>query len=61
MEELEEAVLTIRSRLSKVNNRGLIGDDFTLRINSLPVTLHIQLLKMRGKFAKSLAVGNDGS
>lgn len=61
MKKLEEAMLSIRAGLSEVYHCCLIVDHFSLRIHSLTVAFHVQLLNVRSKFAQSLTVRDDGS
>ena len=61
MSKLEETMLTVSSRLPKVDNSRLVGDLFPFCVDALSVAFHIELLNMRSEFAKSLTVGNDGS
>lgn len=51
MEELEEAMLSVRSRLTEIDDRGLVINYFSMRVYSFSIAFHIQLLNMRGKFA----------
>ena len=59
MQQLEEAMLAIGSRLSEVDHSSRIRDDFSLRVHSFSVALHIELLDVRGELAKGLAVRNN--
>lgn len=61
MQQLEETVLSIGSRLSKVDNSSRILNDLSFFVNSLAITLHIQLLNVRSKLTKSLAIRNDST
>ena len=61
VEQLEEAVLSVCTWLSKVNYSGVPGDDLSFVVDSLSVTLHVELLYMRSKFAESLAVWDNSS
>ncbi len=60
VQELEETVLTICSRLAKIHHSCLVIDLFSLCVDSLAVAFHIKLLNVWGEFAQGLAVGNDG-
>ena len=61
MEQLEETMLPVGSRFSKIDDSSRILNDFSLPVHSLSVTLHIELLNVRSKFAQGLAVRNDSS
>lgn len=41
VEQLEETMLSIGSRLSKVNDCGLVVDDLALGVDTFAVALHI--------------------
>lgn len=60
MQKLEETMLAVSSRFAKVDNGRLVCDLLAFCINTFSVAFHIELLNMRGEFAKSLTVGNDG-
>ena len=51
MEKLEETVLAIGSRLTKINNCSRVLNNLSLLVHSLTVAFHIELLDVRGKFA----------
>jgi len=51
MKQLEETMLSVGSRFSKIDHSSVPCHNFTLVGNSLAIALHIQLLDMRGKFA----------
>ena len=59
VEKLEETMLAIGARLSEVDNTSLIMNNLSFGVDSLSVTLHIQLLNMWCKFAQGLAVWNN--
>lgn len=61
MQQLEETVLAVGSRLSEVDHSSLIGQLLTFCIYSLSIALHIQLLNVRSEFGQSLAVRDNGS
>lgn len=61
VKQLVEAVLTIGSRLSEVDDSTVIVQGVSIQIDSLSVAFHIQLLNMWHELAQSLGVRQDGS
>ena len=61
VEQLKEAVLSVGAWLSEINNSSVPSDDLSFVIDSLSIALHVKLLYMGGKFAKSLTIGDDSS
>ena len=58
MEQLEETVLSIGARLSKIDYGCLVIDDFSMRVHSFSVAFHVQLLDVGCELAKCLTIRN---
>ncbi len=51
MQQLVETVLSVGARLAEVDHAGQIVQQFPLEIDSLTVTLHVELLHVRDELA----------
>ena len=54
-------MLSIGTGLSEIGDCSLVVYDFSIGIYSFSIALHIELLDVWGKFAKSLTIRDDGS
>mmetsp|Transcript_5622 Transcript_5622/g.22109 ORF Transcript_5622/g.22109 Transcript_5622/m.22109 type:complete len:403 (-) Transcript_5622:78-1286(-) len=61
MDELVEAVLTVRTRLSEIDDAGRVRQDSAIHANPLPVGFHVDLLDVGCEARQGLAVREDGA
>ena len=61
VQELEETVLSIGSRLSEVDNCCFVCNSLSFQIDSFSIAFHVKLLDVGSELAQSLAIRNDCS